>query len=79
MMDANNTDNYPLLIPWGSLLGDVNGDGYVGIDDIFLVASHFSKELGDPEYSRVYDLNGDGYIGIDDIFVAASHFGEENP
>ena len=78
-IDANNTDNYPFMIPYGSLLGDVNGDGYVGIDDVFLVASHFSKELGDPEYSRVYDLNGDGYVGIDDIFTAAQHFGEENP
>jgi len=78
-IDENNSDNHPLMIPWGSLLGDVNGDGYVGIDDIFLVASRFSKELGDPEYSRVYDLNGDGYVGIDDIFTAAQHFGEENP
>jgi len=73
----NNRDNYPLMIPWGNLLGDVNEDGYVDIDDIFLVASHFSKKLGDPDYSRTYDLNGDGYIGIDDIFTVASHFGEE--
>jgi parallel beta-helix repeat protein len=78
-INANNTDGYPLMIPWGSLLGDVNGDGYVGIDDIYLVASHFSREVGDPEYNRVYDFNGDGYVGIDDIFTAASHFGEENP
>jgi parallel beta-helix repeat protein len=76
---ANNTDNYPLMIPWGSLLGDVNGDGYVGIDDIFLVATHFGRELGDPYYYRIYDLNGDGYIGVDDIFTVAKHFGQENP
>ena len=78
-MDANNTDGYPLMIPWGSLLGDVNGDGYVGIDDIYLVASHFGREAGDPEYNRVYDLNGDGYVGVDDIFTVAKHFGEEDP
>jgi parallel beta-helix repeat protein len=79
IVDTSNQDNYPLMIPWGSILGDVNGDGYVGIDDIFLVASHFGKELGDPDYFRIYDLNGDGYIGVDDIFTAAKHFGEETP
>jgi parallel beta-helix repeat protein len=80
IIDENNRDNCPLMIPWGSLLGDANGDGYVGIDDIYLVASHFSREAGDPEYNRVYDLNGDGYIGVDDIFTVAKHFGqEENP
>jgi parallel beta-helix repeat protein len=79
-VDADNTDGYPLMIPWGSLLGDVNGDGYVGIDDIYLVASRFGREAGEPEYNRVYDLNGDGYIGIDDIFAVAKRFGqEENP
>jgi parallel beta-helix repeat protein len=76
-LDGNNTDNYPLMIPYGSLLGDVNGDGYVGIDDIFAVASRFGRERGEPAYNRVYDLNGDGYIGVDDIFTTASHFGEE--
>jgi Ca2+-binding EF-hand superfamily protein len=49
------------------------------MDDIYIVASHFSKELEDSEYSRIYDLNGDGYIGIDDIFTVAKHFGQENP
>ena len=79
-MDTNNIDNYPLMIPFGSILGDVNGNGKVEGDDLLLVASHFGKELGDPDYFRMFDLNGDGYIGIDDIFIAASHFGqEENP
>jgi parallel beta-helix repeat protein len=79
VIDAGNRDKYPLMIPYGSLLGDVNGDGYVGMDDIYIVASHFSKELGDSEYSRIYDMNGDGYIGVDDIFTTAKQFGKEKP
>jgi parallel beta-helix repeat protein len=76
-IDMDNQDNYPLMIPFGGLLGDVNGDGYVGIDDIFSVASRFGKERGDPVYLRICDLNGDGYIGVDDIFTTASHFGQQ--
>jgi parallel beta-helix repeat protein len=78
-VDASNRDNYPLMFPFGSIPGDVDGDGSVGIDDIFLVASHFSNKLGEPGYFRIHDLNGDGYIGVDDIFITALHFGEEKP
>jgi hypothetical protein len=64
------------------LIGDVNPfDGYVGIDDIFNIATHFGHEPPnwDPMRDPNYDINGDHYVGIDDIFIAASHFGEENP
>jgi hypothetical protein len=58
--------------------GDVDPiDGYVGIDDIFNIASHFGQEPGHPNWNAVYDVNNDNYIGIDDIFIAASHFGEQ--
>ena len=70
----------PLLV---SLVGDVNADSYVGIDDIFAIALHFGTERGGPPNSKGYyynpncDLNDDDYIGIDDIFEAAGHFGQE--
>jgi hypothetical protein len=60
--------------PW-----DVTGDGYVGIDDIYMVAIHFGLSVGDPGWDPKYDITGDGYIGIDDIFEVAMHFGEEAP
>ena len=56
---------------------DVNGDRYVGIDDIFEAASHFGAESGQPNYEPLCDINNDGYIGIDDIFAVAQHFGQE--
>jgi hypothetical protein len=30
VIDANNTDNYPLMFPWPPLVGDLNFDGKVG-------------------------------------------------
>jgi hypothetical protein len=57
--------------------GDVNGDNYVGIDDIFTMGLGFGSEAGSTRWNAIYDINDDGYIGIDDIFTAASHFGEE--
>ncbi len=60
--------------------GDVTGDHYGGIDDIFQIATHFGQEPWHPFWNAIYDIAGDNYVGVDDIFIAASHFGEqENP
>jgi parallel beta-helix repeat protein len=76
-IDLSNEDHYPLMDQITLLVGDVNKDGYVGIDDLFEIALHFGSEIGQPSYSRPCDINYDGYIGIDDIFTAAQHFGQE--
>ena len=67
------------MIMWIDVVvpGDVNADHYVGIDDIFTIATHFGQEPGHPSWNSIYDIAGDNYVGIDDIFTAASHFGEE--
>jgi hypothetical protein len=63
-----------------SIPGDVDPcDGYVGIDDIYAIASHFAQEPNHPKWNPIYDLNNDLYVGIDDIFTAAQHFAEEDP
>lgn len=78
-LTANN--NYTAAVIRVAIPGDVDPcDGYVGIDDIFSIASHFSDDPLSPEWNPNLDINGDDYVGIDDIFIAASHFGqEENP
>jgi hypothetical protein len=48
--------------------GDVNGDGFVNIDDIFYVLSHW----GEPGGSA--DANEDGRVDIDDIFFVLAHW-----
>ena len=47
------------------LLGDLNGDGFVGIDDLNIVLANWNQIIppGDP----LADPNGDGFVGIDDL------------
>jgi hypothetical protein len=59
-------------------LEDINLDGYVGVDDIVLVAEHYGTEPGDPNWDPRYDVTGDGYVGVDDIVLVADAFGVEN-
>jgi hypothetical protein len=58
------------------LHGDINGDDYVGIDDILVVALHFGERPGDSRWNPDADFTRDGYIGIDDIFYIAQRFGD---
>ena len=58
------------------LLGDVNGDGKVRVDDVLAVALSFGLNEGDPNWNPLYDLNGDGKIRVDDILIVAIAFGK---
>lgn len=64
-------------IIWPTNIADVNYDGYVGIDDLFLVASSFGEEPGRPRWNALFDLNNDSYVGVDDIWTTAYNFGWE--
>jgi hypothetical protein len=78
--EVDTLDNtFPDGTIWVNLIGDVNGDDYVGIDDMFTIATHFAQDPSYPNWNPNCDLNDDDYIGIDDIFTAASHFAEEGP
>jgi len=48
-----------------ALVGDLNGDGFVGIDDLNLVLGNWNLNVppGDP----LADPSGDGFVGIDDL------------
>lgn len=58
------------------LLGDVNGDGKVRVDDVLAVAFAFGSEEGDPHWDPRCDLNGDHKVRVDDVLLAASNFGK---
>jgi hypothetical protein len=77
IIDENNVDYYP-HVPY-RLPADVNDDAYVGIDDLFLIATNFGKEKGQPGWNPLYDINSNNSVGIDDIYIAASYFGESLP
>lgn len=48
----------------GFLQGDINLDGFVGIDDLNIVLQNWNTDgSGDPRVDR----NGDGFVGLDDL------------
>ena len=61
----------------GFILGDVNRDGRVRVDDLLAIVLAFGSNHGDARYDPDLDLNSDGKIRIDDIFTATENFGME--
>jgi hypothetical protein len=59
------------------LLGDLNGDGRVRVDDVLIVTNAFGSEPGHPRWNPNADVNGDGRIRVDDVLLVAMNFGKD--
>jgi len=58
------------------ILGDVNADGKVDIEDIGYVARRFMASPSDPMWNSNADFNGDNRIDKNDIDAAVKQFGQ---
>ena len=60
--------------------GDLNSDGYVGLDDLQLILDHWNQNVttGDPLQGDVSGPGGvpDGYVGLDDLQPVLDHWNE---
>jgi len=62
-----------------TIVGDVNGDGKVNLQDVFSVALAYGSYLGDPKWNPNYDINNDGKINLIDYFTTALNYGKTDP
>ena len=61
----------PDLLP--NCPGDINGDGFVNLDDFIILAANFGAGPGATPAQG--DLNQDGFVDLDDFIILAAHFG----
>ncbi len=59
------------------LAGDVNRDGHVNVQDIMLVANHWSSVQGEALYDALYDLDADGDVDVADIMFVAARWNQQ--
>ena len=78
--EADTTDNI-LTDGWifVGLVGDINADGIVDIEDIYSIALAYGTIPSQSEYKPNLDINDDGIIDIEDLYTAALHYGETDP
>ncbi len=62
----------------GTLIGDLDGDGFVGISDLNLVLGNWNTNVtaGDP---LLGDPSGDGFVGIEDLNLVLGNWNIGSP
>ena len=60
---------FPVVMADTEVLGDLNGDGVVNVQDVVLIAASFG-EAGENNA----DLNGDGVVNVQDLVLIANAF-----
>jgi len=58
------------------LLGDVNDDGKIRVNDVLAVASAFGTNEGGPGWDPRCDLTHDGKVRVNDVLIVAQAFGK---
>ena len=60
-----------------ALLGDINVDGTVDLQDIYMAALAFGESPGRPKWNPQADINNDETIDLYDIYLIAKNFGKQ--
>jgi hypothetical protein len=71
--EANNINLTPINV---RLAGDVNGDGVVNYQDLFLLARAYGSHRGDSNWNCYADFNADGKVDYIDLFILARNYGK---
>ncbi len=62
------------------MLGDINGDGVINIQDVVMVTSIYCHDENDPDWNPDADLAPPwGYIDIYDVVTIAARYGKQCP
>ncbi len=75
---GSSTDQLVLITPFPAAIpGDLDGDGFVGINDLNLVLGNWNQNVppGDP----LADPSGDGFVGIEDLNLVLGNWNTGTP
>ena len=61
----------------GALVGDLDGDGFVGINDLNIVLGAWNQNV--PPANPLADPSGDGFVGIDDLNTVLGNWNAGTP
>jgi len=75
---ADNILTSPTAV-WVKLLGDINGDNKVDIEDIAEASIAFGTYPGHPRWNEMADMNQDGEVNMIDLILIAMNFGRVYP
>jgi 6-phosphogluconolactonase (cycloisomerase 2 family) len=60
-------------------VGDLDGDGTIGLTDLAILLSSYGLCEGDPQYVPEADLDDDGCVGLPDLAALLARYGQSCP
>ncbi len=66
------------MVPFTSIDGDLDGDGFVGIDDLNIVLAKWNQQVAARDPLKG-DPSGDGFVGIDDLNLILANWNNGTP
>jgi parallel beta-helix repeat protein len=76
VVDTKNQDNYPLMIPYPYISGDINRDGIININDLILLNQAYGSTPTSTNWNSNADLNNDKIIMVQDLHILARNYGK---
>lgn len=58
-----------------TILGDMDGNGSIDSDDLYILAVSYATSVGEPDYTRLADLDRDDDVDSDDLNLFAGKYG----
>ncbi len=77
---SNNGDtaySIQLTLPVPSIPGDLNSDGFVGLDDLDIILTNWNQTI--PPGDLLADPSGDGFVGLDDLDIVLNNWNAGTP
>jgi hypothetical protein len=73
---AQDVTSDPVTVTVGAaeLVGDINGDSKVDLDDLILLGAAWGTSTGETGYSAAADINSNGVIDIDDLILLGANW-----
>jgi hypothetical protein len=69
----NTRTNGPVLL---RILGDINADGTVSVEDLTRLNLALGAALGNPNWDQECDINENNIIDVKDLYILGSNYGQ---
>jgi len=69
----------PTSTPWPIKNYDINGDGYINMEDGQLIEQAYNTVAGEPNYNSACDLNNDSVVNMGDMMLLLAYLSKYTP